>query len=120
MLRGVADQVRDYLLTASVQLGASYETSRKAQGRVDEGTRSVARLINAADVREIVLGSSTTQLMANLAAALAPSFSAGDEIIVTNTDHEANIGAWTRLGARRGDQGVAGRPGHPRTRSGGP
>ena len=100
VLRGVADQVRDYLLTASVQLGASYETSRKAQGRVDEGTRSVARLINAADVREIVLGSSTTQLMANLAAALAPSFSAGDEIIVTNTDHEANIGAWTRLGER--------------------
>lgn len=100
VLRGVADQVRDYLLTSSVQLGASYETSRKARERVDEGTRAVARLINAADVREIVLGSSTTQLMANLAAALAPSFSAGDEIIVTNTDHEANIGAWMRLQER--------------------
>ncbi len=100
VLRSVADEVRDYLLTTSVQLGASYETSRRGRQRVDEGTRAVTRLINAADVREVVLGSSTTQLMANLAAALAPGFSPGDEIVVTNTDHEANIGAWKRLEER--------------------
>jgi selenocysteine lyase/cysteine desulfurase len=49
--------------------------------------------MNAAD-DEVALGSSTTQLLANLAAALP--LTDGDEIIVTNCDHEANIGPWLR------------------------
>jgi cysteine desulfurase family protein (TIGR01976 family) len=61
--------------------------------------RSVAELINAPQDDEVVMGGSTTGLMFNLIQAILPSIQAGDEIVVTNTDHEANIGGWMRLQA---------------------
>lgn len=45
----------------------------------------------------MVMGSSTTSLMFQLTQAILPDIQPGDEIIVTNTDNEANIGGWTRL-----------------------
>lgn len=97
VLKRVADRVRDYLLTSSVQLGASYSKSQTAGEKVIEARRSVARLINAAHDDEVVMGSATTSLMFLFTQALLPGIKPGDEIIVTNTDHEANIGGWTRL-----------------------
>jgi cysteine desulfurase family protein (TIGR01976 family) len=44
------------------------------------------------------MGGATTALMFMLTQALLPGLQAGDEVIVTNTDHEANIGGWMRLG----------------------
>ena len=102
-LRGVADRVRDYLLTTDVQLGASYAVSEEAGRRVAEATRAVARSINAGDEHEVVIGPSTSQLLANLALAMRPQLAEGDEVVVTNCDHEANIGPWARLA----DMGVS-------------
>lgn len=99
MLRRVADRVSDYLLNTSVQLGASYTQSQEAGLRVAVARRSVAELINAPQDDEVVMGGSTTGLMFNLIQAILPSIQAGDEIVVTNTDHEANIGGWMRLQA---------------------
>jgi cysteine desulfurase family protein (TIGR01976 family) len=97
VLRRVADRVREYLLTSSVQLGASYPQSQLAGERVLAARRAVAELINAAHDDEVVMGSATTALMFLLTQALLPGISAGDEIIVTQSDHEANIGGWMRL-----------------------
>jgi len=97
VLARVADRVRDYLLTSSVQLGASYSQSQIAGEKVIAARRSVAQLINAAHEDEVVMGGATTSLMFLFTQALLPGIVAGDEIIVTNTDHEANIGGWTRL-----------------------
>jgi selenocysteine lyase/cysteine desulfurase len=47
-----------------------------------------------------VVGPSTTQLIGNLALAMAPGLSPGDEIVVTTADHHANVGAWRRLADR--------------------
>ncbi|MEL7559641.1 cysteine desulfurase-like protein [Stutzerimonas chloritidismutans] len=102
VLRGVADRVRDYLLTSSVQLGASYQGSAEAGAKVIQARHAVAELINAAHPDEVVMGGSTTHLLQTLARALAPSISADDEIIVTNCDHEANIGPWVWLCETRG------------------
>ncbi|NBT55745.1 MAG: aminotransferase class V-fold PLP-dependent enzyme, partial [Betaproteobacteria bacterium] len=99
VLRRVADRVRDYLLTSSVQLGASYSQSQDAGARVLAARRSVATLINAAHDDEVVMGGATTALMFQLTSALLPGIRPGDEIIVTNSDHEANIGGWARLQA---------------------
>jgi cysteine desulfurase family protein (TIGR01976 family) len=99
VLRRVADRVRDYLLTSSVQLGASYSHSQDAGARVLAARRSVATLINAAHDDEVVMGPATTALMFQVTHAILPSIQPGDEIIVTNTDHEANIGGWLRLQA---------------------
>jgi cysteine desulfurase family protein (TIGR01976 family) len=99
VLRRVADRVADYLLTSSVQLGASYAQSQEAGRKVLEARQSVARLINAPQDDEVVMGGSTTALMFNLVSAILPTVKPGDEVIVTDTDHEANIGCWTRLQA---------------------
>jgi cysteine desulfurase family protein (TIGR01976 family) len=97
VLRRVADRIHDYLLTTSVQLGATYAVSRNAAERVLAARRTIASLINAEHDEEVVVGGSTTSLMFMLAQAIAPGIRPGDEIIVTQSDHEANIGAWTRL-----------------------
>lgn len=97
VLARVADRVRDYLLSSSVQLGASYSESVAAGERVIAARRSVAQLINAAHEDEVVMGSASTSLMFLFTQALLPGIRPGDEIIVTNSDHEANIGGWTRL-----------------------
>ena len=99
VLARVADRVRDYLLTSSVQLGASYAHSQAAGAKVLQARQSVARLINAVHDEEVVMGGATTALMFQLIQAILPQVRPGDEIILTNTDHEANIGAWLRLQA---------------------
>ncbi len=99
VLHNVADRVREYLLTSSVQLGASYTHSTQASDKVLQARRAVADLINATDDREVVIGAATTALMFQLTQAIRPSVRPGDVVIVTNSDHEANIGAWLRLQA---------------------
>jgi len=97
----VADRVRDYLLTSNVQLGASYAVSEAAGARVHAGVRAAAALLGTPDPREVVVGPSTTQLLANLALAMESTLAAGDELVITDADHLANITPWLRL-ARRG------------------
>ncbi|MGJ3248546.1 MAG: cysteine desulfurase-like protein [Elainellaceae cyanobacterium] len=96
-LRAVVDRISEFLLTSDVQLGASYGVSQLAGERLAKATQGVATLINAADVSEVVMGSSTTLLLRILSLCLSQTFSPGDEVIVTNCDHEANIGAWADL-----------------------
>jgi cysteine desulfurase family protein (TIGR01976 family) len=95
----VIDRVATYMSRHAVQLGASYELSVAASAAVHAGRETAARLFNA-EIDEVVLGPSTTALMGRLATALAPNWRKGDEVIVTNLDHEANIGAWRRLAER--------------------
>ncbi|MFK3973097.1 cysteine desulfurase-like protein [Pseudomonas sp. NPDC087358] len=102
VLKPVADRVTDYLLNSAVQLGASYSESVEAGARVMQARESVAQLINARYPEECVMGGSTTHLLQILCRAIAPSIQPGDEIIVTNCDHEANIGPWVRLCEERG------------------
>ena len=97
VLRRVGNRVRDYLVTSSVQLGASYTASQAAGEKVLAARRAVAELINAPLDDEVVMGGATTALMFMLTQALMEGVHPGDEIIVTDTDHEANIGGWMRL-----------------------
>jgi len=97
VLARVADRVRDYLLTSSVQLGASYAASQAAGEKVLAARRAVAELINAPEDDAVVMGGATTSLMFLLTTALRAGLKPGDEIIVTDSDHEANIGGWMRL-----------------------
>lgn len=99
VLRRVGDRVRDYLLGSSVQLGASYSHSQDAGAKVLAARRAVAELINAAHDDEVVMGGATTTLMFQITQSILPGIRPGDEIILTNTDHEANIGGWMRLQA---------------------
>ncbi|MFQ5744539.1 MAG: cysteine desulfurase-like protein [Acidobacteriota bacterium] len=94
ILRPVLDRINDYLVASNVQHGASYALSELASERLRIATEAVAMLMNAEDAAEIVMGPSSSLLLHMLADALGRQLAPGDEIIVTNADHEANIGPW--------------------------
>lgn len=100
VLKPVAERIAEYLLTTSVQTGASYSHSQRASARVHEARTAIARFMNAQRPEEIVLGASATMMMRTLAQAMASQFQPSDEVILTNFDHETNIGPWLTLRER--------------------
>jgi cysteine desulfurase family protein (TIGR01976 family) len=94
--RQVIERTREYMSETQVQPNWNFASSRIATDRIARGKHLMAEFINA-DHDEIVLGPSTTMHVYLMAQALRHQFKAGDEIIVTEQDHEANVGAWRRL-----------------------
>ncbi|MFT5051951.1 MAG: cysteine desulfurase family protein (TIGR01976 family) [Chlamydiales bacterium] len=94
--RFAIDRMARYMSETPFQHGASYPLSQQAVAGFVEGRAAAARLLNAAP-DEVALGPSSTTLVARLARAIAPSLAPGDEIVVTNLDHETNITPWRRL-----------------------
>ena len=97
----VADAIRDYMRTRYVQLGAGYPMSDAATRNVDDAHRLVSTLMNADRVGKVILGASTTQLCHLIANAMRDVIRPGDEIVLAENGHEANIGPWLTL-ARAG------------------
>lgn len=97
ILGRTVDYISDYLIHSNVQLGASYKVSALAGERLDKVTAQVARLIKTNDQKEVVIGPTSTMLMRILSLGLSHDWKEGDEVIVTNTDHEANVSCWTDL-----------------------
>jgi cysteine desulfurase family protein (TIGR01976 family) len=71
-----------------------------AEERHAKAHLDLMRWVNADDPSEIILGSSTSLLVRTLAGNFSRIWKEGDEVIVTNCDHEANIGAWRELADR--------------------
>tara|TARA_Y100000590_G_C15672654_1_gene996820 strand:- start:882 stop:1922 length:1041 start_codon:yes stop_codon:yes gene_type:complete len=63
---------------------------------MDQATELFSQIINANN-KEILIGGSTSINLYVLSNALKYSIKPGDEVIVTNQDHEANISPWRRL-----------------------
>lgn len=91
--------IHDYLRGFGVQLGASYPRSVAAQALVTTGLADAARLFTTTP-DQMVIGPSTTMNVYVLARAVGELLEPGDEIVVSELDHEANIGAWRRLTER--------------------
>ena len=94
--QSVIDRTVAFMSECQVQPHASFAPSAMATERIEAGHRVAAEMIHASP-DEVVMGRSTTGNVYVLAQALRPLFKAGDELIVTNLDHEANVGAWRRL-----------------------
>ena len=94
----VIERINEFFRTSNVQPGASYFPSELASRRVSESQSRLAEYINASHPSEVVMGSSTSLLLRILALNLGQYFPKGSEIIVTDCDHEANIGCWQELG----------------------
>jgi cysteine desulfurase family protein (TIGR01976 family) len=94
--RQVVDRLHDFFRFTKVQPYGPFEASIKAGEAMGAGYRAMGGLLNC-DPDELTLGPSTTMNFYVLAQAIRPLLEPGDEIIVTNQDHEANIGCWRRL-----------------------
>ncbi|KAG9089106.1 hypothetical protein FRC06_001717 [Ceratobasidium sp. 370] len=82
--------------------GADYSVSVTSTTRAEEGFSTTAKLFNAHSPSEVTVGNSSTNLSETLARAMEPIIKDGDEIIVSDADHEANAGSWVRLAERKG------------------
>ncbi len=92
----VIDRLTRYYRATKVQPYAFSAPSIAAGEAMDRGREGLAQWLNV-DTDELHLGPSTTQNVYVLAQALRAHGKEGDEIIVTNLDHEANVGAFRRL-----------------------
>ena len=92
----VINKLSDFMISTKVQPYAEYPMSKIAGNNMDKATKVFADIINAND-NEILIGGSTSINLYVLSNALKKFLSPGDEIIVTNQDHEANISPWRRL-----------------------
>jgi cysteine desulfurase family protein (TIGR01976 family) len=97
VVKNVIDNIQDYLINNNVQLGASYEISAAAGEKLKLVTKQLANLINAENTEEVIVGPSTSMLLRILSICLSRQWQPGDEVIVTNSDHEANVSCWTDL-----------------------
>ena len=84
------------MVSTKVQPYAEYPMSKIAGDNMDKATELFAQMINA-NSKEILIGGSTSINLYVLSNALKYSLKPGDEVIVTNQDHEANISPWRRL-----------------------
>jgi cysteine desulfurase family protein (TIGR01976 family) len=85
-----------YYRQTKVQPYYDFPASRLAGEQMDAAKARMADWLNVG-ADELHFGPSTSQNSYVIAQALRQELSPGDEMIVTNQDHEANIGAWARL-----------------------
>ncbi len=92
----VINRLNSFMTSTKVQPYAEFPMSKIAGEQMDEATNLFAKMINA-NKNEILIGGSTSINLYVLSNALKKFLKPGDEVIVTNQDHEANISPWRRL-----------------------
>jgi len=85
-----------YYRQTKVQPYYGFEASRLAGEQMDQARGRMAQWLNV-DTDEVQFGPSTSQNTYVVAQALRQHLQPGDEVVVTNQDHEANVGSWRRL-----------------------
>ncbi len=92
----VVTKLNHFMTGTKVQPYWEFAPSREAGRAMDRSHELFAAALNA-EPGEVMFGPSTSINTYVLSHALRAELAAGDEIIVTNQDHEANGGAWRRL-----------------------
>ena len=87
----------DYYRTSNANTHGEFPTSRETDRLLQETRDTVAAFLGAPSGREISFGQNMTTLTYSLSYALARQMAPGDEIVITQLDHEANRGPWLNL-----------------------
>jgi cysteine desulfurase family protein (TIGR01976 family) len=99
--RAVVDAVSDYLLHHNANTHWHYPTSHETDEALVSARAALADFLGArAD--EIAFGANMTTLTYHVGRALGRGFAEGDEIVVTELDHHANVDTWRALERDRG------------------
>jgi len=95
----VMDAVQNYFLTANANTYGAFLTSRRNDEMILAARAAMADFFNC-DGSEVVFGQNMTTITFALARAIARELEAGDEIVVTTLDHDANVAPWRALEER--------------------
>lgn len=93
----VIEAMADYLVKANANKGGYFITSYRNDQIITDARAAMADFINAPSPQEIVFGANMTTLTYSLSRAIARLLKPGDEIIVTQLDHDANVSPWLAL-----------------------
>jgi cysteine desulfurase family protein (TIGR01976 family) len=85
------------LLEGSANTHGAFESSRRSDELIAEARRGMAALLGAESEHEIAFGPNMTTLTYALSRAIARRFVPGDEVIVSELDHDANVSPWLAL-----------------------
>ena len=99
--RSVAVAMTDYLFHHNANTHWAYPTSIETDQIIEQSRQALADFLNASP-HEIAFGQNMSSLTFHLSRALGRQWGAGDEIIVTELDHHANIDPWRALERDRG------------------
>jgi cysteine desulfurase family protein (TIGR01976 family) len=99
--RPVVEAISDYLYHHNSNTHWGYATSNETDATIRNGREALADLLNAKP-SEIVFGPNMSTLTFHLSRALGRCFGPGDEIVVTELDHHANVDPWHALANERG------------------
>jgi cysteine desulfurase family protein (TIGR01976 family) len=99
--RYVVEQMTDYLYHHNANTHWAYPTSAETDAALAHAREVFAKFLNASPT-EIAFGANMTTLTLHLSRALSLNYKPGDEIVVTELDHHANIDPWRRLEIERG------------------
>jgi cysteine desulfurase family protein (TIGR01976 family) len=99
--RGVAEAMTYYLLHHNANTHWAYPTSVETDALLMQARETLADFLGAT-AGEIAFGANMTTLLFHIARAIGRGLEPGDEIIVTELDHHANVAPWQALAKERG------------------
>jgi len=99
--RVVVDAVVDYLINHNANTHWEYPTSHETDEILESARQTFADFFNAS-ANEIVFGPNTTTMIYHLSRALGRTLGPGDEIVITELEHHANVAPWQALVVERG------------------
>ncbi len=91
--KSVIDAMADFMRAGGSNHGGPFVTSRETDAVAEEARRAVADLFGASP-DEIAFGQNMTSLTLSVSRALGATWEAGDNIVVTRLDHDANVWPW--------------------------
>ncbi len=98
----VIDAIGQYLSRQNANHGGSFVTSRESDALLDQTHRAVADLLGVSDPDTVFFGPNMTTLTLAFSRALSHTWRAGDEVLVTRLDHDANVTPWVLAALDRG------------------
>jgi len=94
---GVAAAMSDCLLRKSANLGGYFASSADAGRVVDAARVAMADFLNAPSPDELIFAQNMTTITLHLSRSIGRLFSPGDEIVLSQMDHDANVWPWVLL-----------------------
>jgi cysteine desulfurase family protein (TIGR01976 family) len=92
----VIEAIATYLRESNANVSGPYETSRRTEALVDEA-RAAGGAFLGCGPEEVVFGANMTTLNFALTRTVGRTLRAGDEIVVTQLDHDGNVSPWLEL-----------------------
>ncbi|MES2306394.1 MAG: cysteine desulfurase-like protein [Gemmatimonadota bacterium] len=99
--RAVVQAITDYLTNHNANTHWLYPSSIETDALLSAARETYAAFFNGA-ASEVVFGNNMTTLTFHMARALGRGWQAGDEVVVTELDHHANLAPWQALARERG------------------